>query len=54
MAFGYRGMLNLAQYISDTIKNRSFEKNLAARVKLPYTGWWYEQASDAMLAREAR
>jgi nitrogenase molybdenum-iron protein alpha chain len=54
MAFGYRGMLNLAQYISDTIKNRSFEKNLAARVRLPYTNWWYEQAGDAMLAKEAR
>ncbi|MDR2601915.1 MAG: nitrogenase [Spirochaetaceae bacterium] len=49
MAFGYRGMLNLAQYIYDTIRNRSFEKNLAARIKLPYTKWWYEQNNDAML-----
>ncbi|MDR1257194.1 MAG: nitrogenase [Spirochaetaceae bacterium] len=53
MALGYRGMLNLAQYIADTIKNRSFEKNLAARTKLPYTGWWYEQNNDEMLLKEA-
>ncbi|MDR1106333.1 MAG: nitrogenase [Treponema sp.] len=49
MAFGYRGTLNFAQYIADSIKNRSFEKNLAARVRLPYTDWWYKNASDAML-----
>jgi nitrogenase molybdenum-iron protein alpha chain len=52
MAFGYRGMLNLAQYIADTIKNRSFEKNLAANIKLPYTNWWYEQNNAAMLLNE--
>ncbi|GHV89189.1 nitrogenase [Spirochaetia bacterium] len=54
MAFGYRGMLNFAQYIVDSIKNRSFEKNLAARVRLPYTDWWYKNASDLMLQKEAR
>jgi nitrogenase molybdenum-iron protein alpha chain len=54
LAFGYRGTLNFAQYIVDSIKNRSFEKNLAARVRLPYTDWWYKNASDAMLLKEAR
>jgi len=49
MIFGYRGMLNFAQYVADTIKNRSFEKNLASRIKLPYTEWWYTQQNDAML-----
>jgi nitrogenase molybdenum-iron protein alpha chain len=48
-AFGYKGTLNFARYIVDCMKNRSFEKNLAARIKLPYTDWWYKQASDAML-----
>jgi nitrogenase molybdenum-iron protein alpha chain len=51
MIFGYRGMLNFAQYVVDTIKNRSFEKNLAQRVKLPYTDWWYQQNNDAMLLK---
>ena len=49
MIFGYRGILNFARYVADTIKNRSFEKNLASRVKLPYTAWWYDQQNDAML-----
>ncbi|MFP3043532.1 nitrogenase [Treponema primitia] len=49
MIFGYRGMLNFAQSIADTIHNRSFEKNLASRIKLPYTSWWYTQQNDAML-----
>ncbi|MDR1575748.1 MAG: nitrogenase [Treponema sp.] len=53
-AFGYRGTLELARYIADSIKNRSFEKNLAARVRLPYTDWWYRNASDSMLLQEAR
>lgn len=41
--FGYRGTLDFAYTILDTIKNRSFEKNLAARITLPYSDWWYEQ-----------
>ncbi|MDR2842873.1 MAG: nitrogenase [Spirochaetaceae bacterium] len=49
MIFGYRGMLNFAKSVADTIRNRSFEKNLAARIKLPYTDWWYTQQNDAML-----
>ncbi len=42
-AFGYKGTLDLAYTILDTIRNRSFEKNLASRITLPYTEWWYQQ-----------
>ncbi|MDR1231013.1 MAG: nitrogenase, partial [Spirochaetaceae bacterium] len=48
--FGYKGMLQFVKSVTDVIRNRSFEKNLAARCKLPYTDWWYQQANDAMLA----
>ena len=43
MIFGYKHTLEFAHAILNSIKNRSFEKNLAKRVKLPYTDWWYEQ-----------
>ena len=43
MIFGYK------QSVLDSIHNRSFEKNLARRVKLPYTEWWYEQNVDKFL-----
>ena len=49
MIFGYKHTLEFAQSILDSIHNRSFEKNLARRVKLPYTEWWYEQNVDAFL-----
>lgn len=49
MIFGYRGTLEFAHAVLDTIKNRSFEKNLAARIKLPYTDWWYNQSNDTFL-----
>ncbi|ADY57064.1 oxidoreductase/nitrogenase component 1 [Syntrophobotulus glycolicus DSM 8271] len=49
MIFGYQGTLNFAYSVLDTIKNRSFEKNLAARVKLPYTDWWYKQDNQTFL-----
>jgi nitrogenase molybdenum-iron protein alpha chain len=49
MIFGYKGTLNFAKAILDAIRNRSFEKNLAARTKLPYTDWWYKQNSQAMM-----
>ncbi|MCX7772075.1 MAG: nitrogenase [Clostridia bacterium] len=53
MIFGYKGTLNFAQSILATVKNRSFEKNLAARAKLPYTSWWYQQHNAAFLKEEA-
>jgi nitrogenase molybdenum-iron protein alpha chain len=49
LIFGYKGTLQFARQVLDAVKNRSFEKNLAARVKLPYTDWWYSQANDTML-----
>lgn len=49
MIFGYRNTLTFAQAILDSIRNRSFEKNLAGRVKLPYTDWWYQQAVNLFL-----
>lgn len=49
MIFGYKGTLNFAYSVLDTIRNRSFEKNLASRVKLPYTDWWYRQKNSTFL-----
>lgn len=49
MIFGYKHTLEFAQSVLDRIHNRSFEKNLARRVKLPYTEWWYEQNVDKFL-----
>ena len=49
MIFGYKHTLEFAQSVLDSIHNRSFEKNLARRVKLPYTEWWYEQNVDKLL-----
>lgn len=49
MIFGYKHTLEFAQSILDSIHNRSFEKNLARRVKLPYTEWWYKQNVDKFL-----
>lgn len=52
--FGYRGTLDFAQTILDTIRNRSFEKNLAARITLPYTDWWYQQNHAAFLKEDSK
>ncbi|HEX3075317.1 MAG TPA: nitrogenase component 1 [Lachnospiraceae bacterium] len=49
MIFGYKGTLDFAHTVVDTIRNRSFERNLAKRVKLPYTKWWYEQEPGLFL-----
>ncbi len=49
MIFGYKHTLEFAKAILDSIHNRSFEQNLAKRVKLPYTDWWYQQNVDAFL-----
>ncbi len=54
MIFGYKGTLNFAKSVLDTIRNRSFEKNLAARVKLPYTDWWYQQNNSTFLKEVAK
>ncbi len=52
MIFGYKGILNTAYAILDTVRNRSFAKNLADRVRLPYTNWWLEQGSGYFLSGE--
>ncbi len=44
--FGYKHTLEFARNILNSINNRSFEQNLAKRVKLPYTDWWYQQNID--------
>lgn len=49
MIFGYKHTLEFAQSLLESIHNRSFEKNLARRVKLPYTDWWYQQNVDEFL-----
>ncbi len=49
MIFGYKHTLEFAKSILDSIHNRSFEQNLAKRVKLPYTDWWYQQNVDKFL-----
>lgn len=49
MIFGYKHTLEFANTILDSIRNRSFEENLAKRTKLPYTDWWYQQNVDAFL-----
>ncbi len=54
MIFGYKGTLDFAYTVLDTVKNRSFEKNLAARVKLPYTEWWYKQDNATFFKEEAK
>ena len=52
MIFGYKHTLEFAQTILGSIRNRSFEQNLASRVKLPYTDWWYTQNVDAFFESE--
>lgn len=49
MIFGYQHTLEFAQAVLDSIHNRSFEKNLAKRVKLPYTDWWYQQKVELFM-----
>lgn len=53
MIFGYRHTLEFAYAILDSIRNRSFEQNLAQRSKLPYTDWWYQQDVDEFLEEAA-
>ena len=54
MIFGYKHTLEFAYTILDSIRNRSFEQNLAKRVKLPYTDWWYQQNVGTFLEEAKR
>ena len=49
MIFGYKHTLEFAHTVLDIIRNRSFEQNLAKRVRLPYTDWWYKQDVGSFL-----
>jgi nitrogenase molybdenum-iron protein alpha chain len=51
MSFGYKRTLSFAYTILDRITNRSFEKNLSSRIKLPYTDWWYRQDNASFYER---
>jgi nitrogenase molybdenum-iron protein alpha chain len=42
-AFGYQGTIDFGHRIIDTLANNSLAVNLAKRIRLPYTDWWYEQ-----------
>lgn len=53
MAFGYEGTLRLIRAIKDALHNRSFETNLFKHTSLPYTDWWYRQASDTFMKKGA-
>ncbi|MBO4457820.1 MAG: nitrogenase [Butyrivibrio sp.] len=52
MIFGYKHTLEFAYTILDSIRNRSFEENLAKRTKLPYTDWWYKQNVGKFLVQD--
>lgn len=54
MIFGYKHTLEFAHAILNSINNRSFEANLAKRVKLPYTDWWYQQNVDKFLVEASK
>ncbi|HWR56468.1 MAG TPA: nitrogenase component 1 [Negativicutes bacterium] len=51
-AFGYQGILDFGYLLLDAVTNRSLAKNLASRLKLPYTGWWLRQNGFRFLAEE--
>jgi nitrogenase molybdenum-iron protein alpha chain len=51
-AYGYQGLVDFGYRIIDALTNRSLAKQLAARVKLPYTDWWLQQDSFALLQEE--
>ncbi|TWH47540.1 nitrogenase component 1 [Sporomusa sp. KB1] len=53
-AYGYQGLIDFGYRIVDALTNRSLAKNLAARVKLPYTDWWLQQDSFSLLQEAAR
>lgn len=49
--FGYKHTLEFAHNVYDSIHNRSFEQNLAHKVKLPYTDWWYKQEINSLMTQ---
>ncbi|MNI90858.1 hypothetical protein D3C73_1484380 [compost metagenome] len=51
-AFGYQGTLDFGERIIDALTNNSLANNLAQRIKLPYTDWWFEQEPFTFLESE--
>lgn len=51
-AFGYQGLIDFGHRLNDAVTNRSLARNLAKRIKLPYTDWWMQQNTFAFLAEE--
>jgi nitrogenase molybdenum-iron protein alpha chain len=49
MTFGYKRYLQFIKILKNLLSNHGFEDKLAARVKLPYSDWWYKQNYSAML-----
>lgn len=47
--FGYRGLLEFGYTLLDALTNRSRERVLAKKLKLPYTGWWLQQDTFSFL-----
>jgi nitrogenase molybdenum-iron protein alpha chain len=52
MAFGYEGLLNFAQTLLDMLTNRNFERNLAARSRLPFSKGWLAGNEHRFLEEE--
>jgi nitrogenase molybdenum-iron protein alpha chain len=52
-AFGFKGILNFGNILVDKLTNRSLQRKLAQRIKLPYSDWWIGQDSFAFLHPEA-
>ncbi|MDR3137226.1 MAG: hypothetical protein LBU07_07510 [Coriobacteriales bacterium] len=52
--FGYQGILNYGERIEDTLNNREYLANFAAKSVSPYTKWWLEQEPYCFLGGEAR
>lgn len=51
-AFGYQGTIDFGHRIIDALTNNSLARNLAKRVKLPYTDWWLEKEPFEFLESE--
>lgn len=52
--FGYRGTVELGKELIDILTNRSWEKNISAHLKLPYTKWWLEQKDSFQFMNKER
>jgi Nitrogenase molybdenum-iron protein, alpha and beta chains len=51
--FGYEGTTRFGYQLLDLLTNRNWERNLAQRLKLPYTNWWLKQDNCSLYEEEA-